>query len=471
MKLWSGRFAQDIDRAADVLNRSFPFDRRLVNEDIQGSIAHVKMLGVKGIIPSADAEKIAAELAQIRSDITEGRLGLSSDCEDIHTFIEQELTERLGDVGRRLHTARSRNDQVATDVRLWCRAQLDDIVRMILTLAETLCATASSSVDAIMPGYTHLQRAQPVSFGHYLCAYSEMLLRDAERLSDCRRRLNISPLGCGALAGTTFDTDRFLTAQLLGFDTPCGNTLDGVSDRDFAIEFLSDLSILMMHLSRFSEEMILWSSHEFGFIELSDAYSTGSSIMPQKKNPDLCELTRGKCGRVYGDLFSLLSVMKGLPLAYNKDMQEDKEALFDAVDTVRTVLSVWPDMLQTMKLNRDRMRAAAGNGFINATDCADYLTKKGMPFRSAYKIVGSIVADCSRSGKILESMSLDEYKQYSPLFEDDVFDAICLEKCLAERKTYGGPAPECVIKNIAESEERIRLLATQFDVAEDMRNA
>jgi len=463
MKLWSGRFQQDIDRAADALNRSFPFDRRMFREDVEGSIAHVTMLGRCRIIDPGEAERIAAELVRIREDVEAGRLSMESDCEDVHTFVEEELTRRLGDAGRRLHTARSRNDQVATDIRLWTRTQICDIAEMTLTLCDALAELAGDNADAIMPGYTHLQRAQPVSFGHYMCAYAEMLLRDADRLQDCLRRLNISPLGSGALAGTTYETDRHLTAALLGFDAPCENSLDGVSDRDFALELMSALSILMMHISRLSEEMILWASLEFRFVELSDAYSTGSSIMPQKKNPDLCELARGKTGRVYGDLFTLLTVMKGLPLAYNKDMQEDKEALFDAVDTVRGVLCVFPDMLRTMRIRRENMRAAAGAGFINATDCADYLVKKGMPFRTAYKIVGEIVGECTQNGKTLESMSLADYKTHSELFGEDVYEAIRLENCLALRRSYGGPAPENVRAAVERLKGRIHVAAAAFD--------
>ena len=456
MKLWSGRFGKDTDALVNDFNASIQFDQRLYKEDITGSMAHAKMLGATGIISAADAEAIVAGLQSILADIEAGKVEFTADNEDIHMNVEALLTQRIGDAGKRLHTGRSRNDQVALDFRMYVREQIPVIVEQLLELEAVLCRQARKYQTAVMPGYTHLQRAQPISFAQHLMAYAAMLGRDVTRLEDCRERLNLCPLGSGALAGTTYPIDRFMTARDLGFAGPMGNSLDGVSDRDYALEFLSALSILMMHLSRFSEEVILWCSWEFKFIELDDAYATGSSIMPQKKNPDVAELVRGKTGRVYGDLMSLLTAMKGLPLAYNKDMQEDKEPVFDAVDTVEMCLPVFAAMLDTMTVRTDNMRKAAGHGFINATDCADYLTKKGMPFRDAYTVTGPLVAPCTAAGKTLEELTLPELKAASDLFEEDVYDALNLENCMALRNSYGGPAVAETTRQIAEMEAFIQ---------------
>ena len=456
MKLWSGRFGKDTDALVNDFNASIQFDQRLYKEDITGSVAHAKMLGATGIISAADAEAIVQGLQSILSDIEAGKVEFTADNEDIHMNVEALLTQRIGDAGKRLHTGRSRNDQVALDFRMYVREQIPVIVEQLLELETVLCRQAKKYQTAVMPGYTHLQRAQPISFAQHLMAYAAQLSRDVTRLEDCRERLNLCPLGSGALAGTTYPIDRFMTARDLGFAGPMGNSLDGVSDRDYALEFLSALSILMMHLSRFSEEVILWCSWEFKFIELDDAYATGSSIMPQKKNPDVAELVRGKTGRVYGDLMSLLTAMKGLPLAYNKDMQEDKEPVFDAVDTVEMCLPVFAAMLDTMTVRTDNMRKAAGHGFINATDCADYLTKKGMPFRDAYTVTGHLVAQCTAAGKTLEELTLPELKAASDLFEEDVYDALNLENCMALRASYGGPAVAETTRQIAEMEAFIQ---------------
>ena len=456
MKLWSGRFGKDTDALVNDFNASIQFDQRLYKEDITGSMAHAKMLGATGIISAADAEAIVAGLQSILADIEAGKVEFTADNEDIHMNVEALLTQRIGDAGKRLHTGRSRNDQVALDFRMYVREKIPVIVEQLLELETVLCRQAKKYQTAVMPGYTHLQRAQPISFAQHLMAYAAMLGRDVTRLEDCRERLNLCPLGSGALAGTTYPIDRFMTARDLGFAGPMGNSLDGVSDRDYALEFLSALSILMMHLSRFSEEVILWCSWEFKFIELDDAYATGSSIMPQKKNPDVAELVRGKTGRVYGDLMSLLTAMKGLPLAYNKDMQEDKEPVFDAVDTVEMCLPVFAAMLDTMTVRTDNMRKAAGHGFINATDCADYLTKKGMPFRDAYTVTGHLVAQCTAAGKTLEELTLPELKAASDLFEEDVYDALNLENCMALRNSYGGPAVAETTRQIAEMEAFIQ---------------
>lgn len=455
MKLWSGRFGKDTDALVNELNASISFDQRLYREDIAGSVAHAQMLGACGIISPEDADAITEGLQGILADIEAGKVTFSADNEDIHMNIEALLTARIGDAGKRLHTARSRNDQVAVDFRLYVREQIPVIVEQILNLQSVLCRRATQYQQAVMPGYTHLQRAQPISFAQHLLAYAAMLRRDVTRLEDCKARLNECPLGSGALAGTTYPIDRFLTARALGFDAPMGNSLDGVSDRDYALELLSALSILMMHLSRFAEEVILWCSWEFKFIELDDAYATGSSIMPQKKNPDVAELVRGKTGRVYGDLMSLLTALKGLPLAYNKDMQEDKEPVFDAVDTVELCLPVFAAMIDTMTVLPDNLRSAAGRGFINATDCADYLTKKGMPFRDAYTAVGHLVSACAKQGKTLEELTLQELKTVSPLFEADVYDALKLENCMALRGSYGGPAEAETTRQIEEIERFI----------------
>ena len=456
MKLWGGRFQKETDQLVNQLNASIGFDQRLYKEDITGSMAHAKMLSDCGIISKADSEAIQAGLSGILADIEDGKVEFTADNEDIHMNVEALLTARIGDAGKRLHTARSRNDQVALDFRMYVREQIPVIVSQLLELETVLCRQAKKYQTAVMPGYTHLQRAQPISFAQHLMAYASMFRRDVTRLEDCAERLNECPLGSGALAGTTYPIDRWETAQALGFDAPMSNSLDGVSDRDYALELLSGLSILMMHLSRLAEEVILWCSWEFKFIELDDAYATGSSIMPQKKNPDVAELVRGKTGRVYGDLISLLTVMKGLPLAYNKDMQEDKEPVFDAVDTVELCLPVFAAMLDTMTVRTDNMRKAAGHGFINATDCADYLTKKGMPFRDAYTVTGKLVAACTAQGKTLEELTLEELKAVSELFEADVYDALNLENCMALRGSYGGPAVSETARQIGAIEQFIQ---------------
>ena len=439
-KMWAGRTDGQTDRLADDFNSSIGFDCRMYRQDITGSMAHAAMLGTTGILPKADADTLIDGLQSILDDLGSGKLQFDPACEDIHMFVEQVLTERLGDVGKKLHTARSRNDQVALDLRMYLREQCDAISAQVKTLIEVLVDRAAEYKSAIMPGYTHLQRAQPITFGHHLMAYAMMLLRDRSRLADCRKRMNRSPIGCCALAGTTYPTDRAMEAAQLGFDGICMNSLDGVSDRDFCAEFLSTLAILMMHLSRLSEELILWTSWEFGFVELSDAYTTGSSIMPQKKNSDMAELIRGKTGRVYGDLVGLLTMLKGLPMAYNKDMQEDKEGVFDACDTVSMCLPVMTGMIETMTAKPEAMKKAAQRGFINATDLADYLVRKGLPFRSAYKISGAIVGDCVKSGAVLEELPLETYQQYSDLFDSDVYEAIDLTACVEKRTSAGGPA-------------------------------
>ena len=437
-KMWAGRTDGVTEKIADDFNSSIRFDSRMYQQDIKGSMVHAAMLASKSIITQEDADTLIAGLEEILCDIDSGKLPIDMECEDIHMFVEQVLTQRLGDVGKKLHTARSRNDQVALDIRMYLRQELDTISQLTHQLIAVVTDKAEEYKDAILPGYTHLQRAQPITFGHHLMAYAMMLLRDLDRLADCRKRMNLSPIGCCALAGTTYDTDRDYEAKNLGFDGLCLNSLDGVSDRDFCAELMSDIAILMMHLSRFSEEIILWSSWEFKFVELSDAYTTGSSIMPQKKNPDMAELVRGKTGRVYGDLMALLTTLKGLPLAYNKDMQEDKESVFDAVDTVKMCLQVFIGMVDTMKANRDNMKLAAQKGFINATDLADYLVKKGLPFRSAYKISGQLVALCIQSGTVLEALPLETYREYSPLFEEDLYQAIDLMVCVEKRISKGG---------------------------------
>ena len=447
-KMWAGRTDGATEKIADDFNSSIHFDSRMYRQDITGSMIHAAMLASRGIITQADADALVEGLSGILADLDSGALAIDMECEDIHMFVEQVLTERLGDVGKKLHTARSRNDQVALDIRMYLRQEIDEISELTRELIEAVTVKAEEYKEAIMPGYTHLQRAQPITFGHHLMAYAMMLLRDLDRLKDCRRRMNISPIGCCALAGTTYDVDRFYEAQHLGFDGICLNSLDGVSDRDFCAELMSAIAILMMHLSRFSEEVILWSSWEFKFVELSDAYTTGSSIMPQKKNPDMAELVRGKTGRVYGDLMALLTTLKGLPLAYNKDMQEDKESVFDAVDTVKMCLKVFSGMIATLKANTANMKRAAQTGFINATDLADYLVKKGMPFRSAYKISGQLVAHCISNATVLEELPLDTYKQYSDLFDQDLYDAIDLDKCVEKRISEGGTSVASVEEQI-----------------------
>lgn len=447
-KMWAGRFSKEVDETVNAFNSSISFDGRMYRHDIQGSIAHATMLGQCGIISKSDSEKIIDGLKGILTDIENGSLEMDMTAEDIHMFIEAELTKRLGDVGKRLHTSRSRNDQVALDIRLYLRDEIKEIKALILKLADVLCNMAQKHTETVMPGYTHLQRAQPVTLGHHLMAYAQMFLRDLGRIEDTLKRMNECPLGSCALAGTTYAIDRNMTAEALGFDRPMLNSLDGVSDRDFCVELNCAISLIMTHLSRFSEEIIMWCSWEFKFIELDDAYATGSSIMPQKKNPDITELIRGKAGRVNGNLMTLLSMLKGLPLAYNKDMQEDKEAIFDSVDNVKLCLKTFIPMIETMRVNKDKMRAAAAGGFINATDCADYLVKHGMPFRDAYKITGRLVAECIDKGLTLETLPLESYRELSELFEDDIYTAISLETCVRERKSFGGPAPESVIKQI-----------------------
>ena len=448
-KMWAGRTDGKTEKIADDFNSSIHFDSRMYRQDITGSMAHAAMLASKNIISQADADTLIAGLEQILSDLDSGVLAIDMECEDIHMFVEQVLTTRLGDVGKKLHTARSRNDQVALDIRMYLREQVDQIVELTQSLIAAVTEKAETYKDAIMPGYTHLQRAQPITFGHHLMAYAMMLLRDIQRLQDCRKRMNLSPIGCCALAGTTYDTDRHFEAEKLGFDGICMNSLDGVSDRDFCVEMMSDIAILMMHLSRFSEEIILWSSWEFKFVELSDAYTTGSSIMPQKKNPDMAELVRGKTGRVYGDLMALLTTLKGLPLAYNKDMQEDKEAVFDACDTVQMCLRVFSGMIRTLKANTANMKLAAQKGFINATDLADYLVKKGLPFRSAYKISGQLVALCIQKNTVLEELPLETYREYSDLFENDLYEEIDLLTCVEKRTSLGGTSTQSVKDQIA----------------------
>ena len=447
-KMWAGRTDGMTEKIADDFNSSIRFDSRMYQQDIMGSMTHAAMLSHKGIISATDADTIIGGLEDILKDINSGKLPIDMECEDIHMFVEQVLTERLGDVGKKLHTARSRNDQVALDIRMYLREEIDQITGLVRQLITAVTDKAEQYKDAIMPGYTHLQRAQPITFGHHLMAYAMMLLRDLDRLADCRKRLNQSPIGCCALAGTTYDTDRYFEAEKLGFDCICMNSLDGVSDRDFCAELMSGLSILMMHLSRFSEEIILWSSWEFKFVELSDAFTTGSSIMPQKKNPDMAELVRGKTGRVYGDLMALLTTLKGLPLAYNKDMQEDKESVFDAVDTVKMCLQVFAPMIDTLKANTANMKLAAQKGFINATDLADYLVKKGLPFRSAYKISGQLVALCIQQGTVLEDLPLETYKEYSQLFDEELYTAIDLMVCVEKRISEGGTSVASVEKQI-----------------------
>ena len=457
MKLWGGRFSKSTDAMVDDFNSSIRFDSRMYKQDIKGSMAHVKMLGKCGIISAEDSALIYKTLKEIMLDIEKGVVDFEIDAEDIHMNIEKILTERIGDVAKRLHTGRSRNDQVALDIRMYLKDEIKAINTMIKKLIEVLVSMAESNLNTIMPGYTHLQRAQPISLAHHLMAYVEMLLRDIDRLADCYKRLDVMPLGSGALAGTTYPLDRAMVAGELGFSAITENSIDGVSDRDFAIELASCLSILMMHLSRFSEEIILWCSHEFSFIELDDAFSTGSSIMPQKKNPDIAELVRGKSGRVYGNLVALFTVMKALPLAYNKDMQEDKEAIFDSIDTVKMCLPVFTNMVKTMKVREDKMLSAAKGGFTNATDIADYLVKKGTPFRVSHEIIGKMVAYCIKNNKNIDELTLQELKSFSEKFESDVYEAISLETCVNERKLPGGPAKVNVKNAITKVKRKLNI--------------
>ncbi len=447
-KMWAGRSAGGTAKAADDFNSSIAVDGRMYEEDILGSLAHAEMLAGCGVISYAEFGEIAEGLKGILADIKEGRLPLDPDAEDVHMFVEAELTSRIGDAGRKLHTARSRNDQVATDMRLYLRKESGEVISLIKELMRAVLSQAKATKDYILPGYTHLQRAQPVVFAHHLLAYAMMLARDAGRISDAVRRMNVSPLGSCALGGTTYDTDRIFTAKKLGFDGVCLNSMDGVSDRDFCVELISAFALVMTHLSRFAEEVVLWTSSEFGFAELDDAYTTGSSIMPQKKNSDMAELVRGKTGRVYGDLMAMLTVLKGLPLAYNKDMQEDKECVFDALDTVKACLGIFAPMIATMRPNKENMYRAAGKGFINATDLADYLVGKGIPFRTAYKTVGEIVAYGIKTDKTLEELSLEEYKKFSDLFDEDLYDAISLASCVRRRTSEGGTGAASVERQI-----------------------
>ncbi len=458
MKLWGGRFSKSTDKRVDDFNSSIRFDKRMYAQDIRGSIAHAEMLGNCGVISKEDSALIVKTLKEIKQDIDDGKVEFLIDAEDIHMNIEKILTDRIGDAGKRLHTGRSRNDQVALDIRMYIRDEAESIKELLKILMETVLSLAKENIETIMPGYTHLQKAQPITFAHHLLAYFEMFKRDNDRLSDCVKRMNFCPLGSGALAATTYPLDREYTAKALDFSGVTLNSLDGVSDRDFAIELLSCLSIMMMHLSRFCEELILWSSNEFGFVDMDDAYSTGSSIMPQKKNPDVAELIRGKTGRVYGDLTSLLVTMKGIPLAYNKDMQEDKEPVFDAIDTIKLCVNVFTAMIATMKINKEKMLQGAKGGFTNATDAADYLVKKGLPFREAHKVVGKMVAYALDKGKALDEMTMDEFLACSDIFDNDIYDAISMETCVNERKIIGGPAKEAVEKVIKINEEFLKTL-------------
>lgn len=455
-QLWKGRFKKELAKETNDFNSSIKFDKRIFEEDIKGSMAHAAMLGAAGIIDKSESEKIVDGLDGILKDIKNGVLEIDESAEDIHTFVEGELTKRLGDTGKRLHTARSRNDQVALDIRLTLRKEIGTIEEQVKELIGVICEKAEENKLTIMPGYTHLQRAQPITFAHHIMAYAAMLCRDLDRLSDVKRRMNVCPLGSGALAGTTYPLNREMVAKELGFDSITLNSLDGVSDRDFCLELAAALSIIMVHLSRFSEEIIMWCSWEFKFVELDDAFSTGSSIMPQKKNPDIAELVRGKSGRVFGDLTALLTVMKGIALAYNKDMQEDKEAIFDAVDTVKMCLTAFTPMIETMTVLKDNMRNAAAKGFINATDCADYLVGKGLPFRDAYKATGELVALCIDKNLTLETLPIEEYKKICPLFDDEVYTAINLEKCVADRLVPGGPSKESVETQIKAAKDFIK---------------
>jgi len=448
-KMWAGRFAKALDSKADDFNSSIRFDCKMYKQDIKGSIAHAQMLAARGIISVEDKDVIVDGLCGILEDLDSGALEFDMSCEDIHMFVESELTKRVGDAGKRLHTARSRNDQVAVDVRMYLRDEANKIKELLKTLVADITDQAEKNKAVIVPGYTHLQRAQPITFGHHLMAYSMMLLRDIGRIDDALARMNYSPLGSCALAGTTYDTDRRMEAQDLGFDGITLNSIDGVSDRDFCIEFMSAFATVMMHLSRFSEEIILWSSWEFKFVELDDSFTTGSSIMPQKKNSDMAELVRGKTGRVYGNLMAILTLMKGLPLAYNKDMQEDKEALFDSIETVKMCLDIFAPMIRTMRVKAENMYKAAQEGFINATDLADYLVRKGMPFRSAYKIVGQIVAECIEKKCVLDNLPMEAYLARSELFEDDLYDEISLETCVSKRISEGGTSVSSVEAQIS----------------------
>ena len=458
MKMWGGRFQKRTDAAVDDFNSSIRFDKRMYSQDIMGSIAHAKMLGKQGIITESDAELICKTLLEILGDIENGDVEFLLDAEDIHMNIEKILTDRIGETGKRLHTGRSRNDQVALDLRMYMKDAIDEISKEVSRLVSSLIGIAKENTDTVMPGYTHLQKAQPITFAHHIMAYVQMFLRDLERLADCKKRTDVMPLGSGALAGTTYPRAREFVAHALGFSVISENSLDGVSDRDFALEAAFCMSVIMMHMSRFSEELILWSSNEFSFVEMDDAYSTGSSIMPQKKNPDVAELIRGKTGRVYGTLMGLLTVMKGIPLAYNKDMQEDKEQLFDAIDTVLLCVPVFRKMIETMKINKDVMRRGANGGYTNATDAADYLVKRGMPFRDAHTVIGKLVFYAISRGKALDELSMAEFKEFSGIFEEDIYDAISIETCVSQRKICGAPAVEAVEKAISNAEKALKAI-------------
>lgn len=458
MPLWEGRFKKKLDSKVNDFNSSISFDSRMYKQDIEGSIAHAKMLSKQNIIEESETAKIIIELKRILKEIDEGRLIIDENAEDIHMFVESELTKRIGNTGKRLHTARSRNDQVALDIRMYLKEEIINIINMLKELIIALIDKAEENIETVMPGYTHLQRAQPITFAHHLMAYVEMIIRDIERLKETYKRTNVLPLGNCALAGTTYNINRQFVKELLEFDEITKNSLDGVSDRDFVIELASNISIIMMHLSRFSEEIIMWCSWEFKFIELDDSFSTGSSIMPQKKNPDITELIRGKTGRTYGNLMTLLTMMKAIPLAYNKDMQEDKEAIFDSIDTVKVCIKTLIPMIDTCKVLKDNMEKAAARGFINATDCADYLVKKGLPFRQAYKIIGEIVSYCIQRNKTLEEITIDEYKEYNENFEIDIYEKINLKKCVIDRNIEGGPAPLQVRKRINEVKKLIKTI-------------
>lgn len=463
-KMWAGRFSEQLNRAANDFNSSISVDSAMIESDIKGSIAHASMLGECGIISKQDSDKIIEELCAILADVKSGALKIDFEAEDVHMFVEAELTNRIGEVGKRLHTARSRNDQVALDTRMHLMGKIREIKKELLAFVDVLVAVADKYADAIMPGYTHLQRAQPITFGHHLLAYANMFVRDIARLEDCSKRMNVCPLGSAALAGTTYPIDRKAVADKLGFDGVCANSMDGVSDRDFVVELASDLSIVMMHLSRLSEEVIMWCSWEFKFIELSDAYSTGSSIMPQKKNPDMAELVRGKTGRVYGNLMGILTVMKGLPLAYNKDMQEDKEGVFDSVDTVLACLPIFSGMLATATVRTENMLAAAKKGFINATDCADYLVKKGMAFRDAYKLTGQLVALCIKGNTTLDELPIETYKGYSELFDEDIYQTIDMKNCAEKRTSQGGASSVSVKAQIVELKKYLSKATSEANI-------
>ena len=453
MKLWGGRFTKEENQLVHNFNASISFDQRFYKQDIEGSIAHVTQLGTVGIISSEDMKKIIEGLKSIMTDIESGRLEITEESEDIHSFVEANLIERIGEPGKKLHTGRSRNDQVALDMKLYTRDEVIEADKLLKNLLEVLLRIMKENIDTYMPGFTHLQKAQPITLAHHMGAYFEMFKRDRDRLKDIYKRMNYCPIGSGALAGTTYPLDRELTASLLGFEGPTLNSMDSVSDRDYLIEFLSAMSTIMMHLSRFSEEIIIWNSNEYRFVELDDAYSTGSSIMPQKKNPDIAELVRGKTGRVYGALMSLLTTMKGLPLAYNKDMQEDKELTFDAIDTTKGCISLFTGMIDTMTFNKDNMESSAKNGFTNATDAADYLVGKGVPFRDAHGIVGQLVLFCIEKDIALDEMTLEEFKAISPVFEEDIYEAISLKTCVEKRMTIGAPGMEAMKKVIEINEK------------------